>query len=362
MSPAGTIRLPGWRRPAALPKILPDCVLLVPTFQRPREMVTLLDRLAEVPDPPGAVLVVDGSPDDATRDAIAAWSRPNGLPFDLAVVRSPAGLTRQRNVGLDASDEAFVYFLDDDCLPEPGYFAAIRRVFEADREPSIGGVCGSLVNEMGRPLSRRWQMRFRLGLVPRDGRPGTYYPTATSVPRGLAQPFSGIRAVDLVPGGAVAWRREVFASQRFSLFFDGYAQGEDVEMSRRVARSWRLVWCGDAHVNHFHAPSGRPSSFAKGRMEVRNRFFIRERHSGDASLRERARFWLDIGYVFAWDFVYLIARKPPGGHLEHAAGVASGGLSCFLDPPRYEEPEPRKEYTVGWAPMPERAHGGEGAP
>jgi hypothetical protein len=168
--------------------------------------------------------------------------------------------------------------------------------------------------------------------------------------------------VDVVPGGAVAWRREVFAAHRFSLFFDGYAQGEDVEMSRRVARSWTLAWCGDAHVNHFHAPSSRPSSYAKGRMEVRNRFFIRERHSRDAGWRDRTRFWLDVAYVFAWDLVYLVARRRPGGHLEHAAGVGAGAISCWSSPPRYEEPEPRTEYEIDWTPKLEGADGAKGAP
>ena len=176
MSPAEMVRLPGWRRAAKLEKRLPDCVLLVPTFKRPREMTVLLETLATLPDPPGRVLVVDGSGDDATDDAVAAWSSGKNLPFDLALVRSPAGLTRQRNVGVDASQEEFLYFLDDDCLPEPGYFSAIRRVFEVDRARTVGAVCGSLLNEMGRPLSRRWQLRFRLGLVPGDGDTGEVLP------------------------------------------------------------------------------------------------------------------------------------------------------------------------------------------
>ena len=212
MSPEKMERLPGWRRAAKLEKRLPDCVLLVPTFRRPREMTVLLERLATLPDPPGEVLIVDGSGDDLTDNAVAAWSGGRELPFDLALVRSPAGLTRQRNVGVDASQAAYVYFLDDDCLPEPGYFAAIRRVFGDDRERTVGAVCGSLLNEMGRPLSRRSRLRLRLGLVPRDGRPGVYYPTATSVPGALSSLFrasaqwTSFRAAPW-PGGARSSRR-----------------------------------------------------------------------------------------------------------------------------------------------------------
>ena len=305
---------------------------------------------------------MDGSGDAATDGAVAAWAAGRDLPFDLALVRSPTGLTRQRNVGVDASRGEFVYFLDDDCLPEPGYFSAIRHVFEEDRAKAVGGVCGSLVNEMGRPLALRWRWRMRLGLVPGDATPGAYYPTATSVPRSLVAPFSGVRPVDVVPGGAVAWRREVFAVHRFSLFFDGYAQGEDVEMSRRVARSWRLAWCGDAHVHHFHAPSSRPVLVCEGKngspqpvLHPRAPLF-RRRMAGPRAILAGHRLRLRLGLV------YLVARRPPGGHLAHAAGVAAGAGSCLWDPPRHEEPEARTEYEVAWTSQPASEDSRRGAP
>jgi GT2 family glycosyltransferase len=342
------IPLPGWRRPAAREKALPDSVLLVPTFQRPREIVALLSRLEQVPDPPGEVVVVDGSRDDASERAVGAWAGDRPLRFDLGVVRSPAGLTLQRNVGLDASTAPYVFFLDDDCLPEPGYFAALRAVFEADKEERVGAVCGSIDNEMGKPMSLRWRLRFTLGLAPRDATPGLYYPTATSVPRSSVAPFSGTRPVDIVPGGATAYRRRVFAQERFSEFFRGYAQGEDLEMSLRIGKRWRLLWCGDAHVLHLHTPTERPRPALKGRMEVRNRYFVWRRHTPRPPWAVRLRFWADIAYVFAWDLVLAVARPPRLGHLKHAAGVIAGSASCFVNRPRWDEPPPDPQFQVSW--------------
>src|SRR5262249_58127541 len=117
-------------------------------------------------------------------------------------------------------------------------------------------------------------------------------------------------SVDVVPGGASAYRRRVFEKHRFSEYFQGYAQGEDLEMSRRVAREGRLLWCGDAHVRHLHAGGGRPDWYAKGRMEVRNRFFIWKRHSPDAALSDRLRFWMDTLFSVACDaYGFLRTRK-----------------------------------------------------
>jgi GT2 family glycosyltransferase len=343
--------LEGWRKPGLRSRGLDDCTLVVATFKRPGEMVILLERLGGVPDPPGEVVVVDGSPEDSVGKAVSGWARTVSAPFDLVYVKSPAGLTRQRNVGVDASTGEFIFFLDDDCLPDPGYFREIRDVFRKDTAGEIAVVCGSIINEMGKPVTLRWRIRFLLRLVPR-GESGKYYPTATSVPRSLVSPFSGIRPVDIVPGGATAYRRAVFDRHRFSEFFSGYAQGEDVEMSLRIGKEQKLVWCGDAHVNHYHAPGGRPASYQKGRMEVRNRFFIWKRYSPEPTLLDRLRFWLDVAYIGSIDVVTFLLRPNQPWYLSHALGVAGGSLECLIRPPSHQEPRATREYDFRLAPLP----------
>ncbi len=343
-APAAMIPLHGFRVAAAgSPAALRDCTLVVPTYRRPAEMVSLLRTLVDLPDPPGEVVIVDGSDANGTRDAVAEWSRTAGAAFSVSYVKSPPGLTRQRNVGIDASTGEFIFYLDDDCVPLPGYFRAIRSVFAADASRNVGAVSGSIINALDKPLTLRWRIRFALGLVPR-GEYGTYYPSATSVPMGLTKPFSGVRDVDIMPGGAAAYRREVFGRNRFSRFFYGYSQGEDMEMSLRIGREWRLLWCGDAHVLHNHVGGGRPAHFQKGLMEVRNRFFIWKRHSPDAVLTDRIRFWADIAYVFACDLAGFVSHPRSGGFLSHAAGVLKGAVVCIVSPPRYDEPAAGREY------------------
>jgi glycosyltransferase involved in cell wall biosynthesis len=306
-------------------------------------MVSLLGSLLGLPDPPGEVVIVDGSRGDETLDAVMEWSRANRAPFPLSIVKSPPGLTRQRNVGIDASTREFIFFLDDDCVPEPGYFRSIHSVYADDASRRVGAVCGSIINAMGKPLPLRWRVRFMLKLVPR-GEQGRYYPTATSVPGGLTEPFSGVRAVDIMPGCAMSYRREVFERHRFSQFFYGYSQGEDMEMSLRIGKEWKLLWCGDAHVCHNHVAGGRPAYFQKGLMEVRNRFFIWKRYSPDVGAADRIRFWSDIAYVFACDLGGFVSHPRSAGFLSHAAGVLKGIVMCFVSPPRYDEPAARREY------------------
>ena len=344
MASGGTLKqLSGWRRGSTLPGALVDCVLIVPTYRRPKEMVRLLDALVGLPGIPGEVLVVDGSPEAGVEQAILAWAEARSLPFDLVWVKSPAGLTRQRNVGLDACSREFIFFLDDDCLPEPGYFQAIRQVFLADEAGEVGAVRGFLTNGINLPLTCLWRLRLALGLTPRS-EPGRYHACGTSGSWNMVPRFKGTREVEVLAGGASAYRREVFLKHRFSEYFYGYAQGEDLEMSRRVARDWKLLVCGDALVNHAHAESGRPAGFPRGRMAVRNRYFIWKRHSPEAGWKDRLRFWGDHALIVFYYGVGYVRRPRWTYPLAYAAGTICGAVECIFSPPRYQEPPAMREY------------------
>jgi GT2 family glycosyltransferase len=336
--------LAGWRAPATEWNTQADCTLIVPTYRRPQEMVALLQTLTKLADTPGEVVIVDGSPDESVAVAVKEWLARQSLSFDLVYVKSPPGLTRQRNVGLDASRGEIIYFLDDDCLPEPGYFGSMRQVFRDDHAHEIGAVRGFLTNGIQTPLTRLWQLRHKLGIVPR-GEPGTYYPSGTSGSWNMVAPFKGVRPVSVLAGGAAAYRREVFLKHRFSEFFYGYAQGEDLEMSLRIGKDWKLVVCGDARVNHNHAEGGRPAGFPRGRMAVRNRYFIWKRHSPRAQAGDRLRFWADHLLIIAYYLTGFITHPWRGYFLAYAWGTLYGALECLIAPPRHEEPPVRREYN-----------------
>jgi GT2 family glycosyltransferase len=336
--------LEGWKKLGHRERSLPGCSLVVATYQRPSEVRRLLDLLVELPDAPCEVVLVDGSRGRETADAAAEWARTVSAPFDLIYVSSPAGLTFQRNVGVDASSGEYVFFLDDDCLPLPGYFASIARVLREDADQTVVAVAGSIINQMGLPVSTKWRLRVKLGLIPAcEGL--KYYPSGSSGPFSIVAPFTGVRPVDVVPGGASAYRRRVLEKHRFSEYFQGYAQGEDLEMSRRVAREGSLLWCGDAHVRHLHAGGGRPDWYVKGRMEVRNRFFIWKRHSPEARFSDRIRFWMDTFFSVACDAVAFL-RTGRRFALRHVFGTARGALDCLVNPPRYQEPAVPAKHDI----------------
>lgn len=335
--------LPGWRVKRESGGALEECSLVVATYRRTGEVMKLVEHLVKMGAPPGEVVIVDGSPDTGLGTLLKDWASARKLPFALIYVESPAGLTRQRNVGLDISTGRYLFWLDDDAIPLEGYFSTIAGILR--KEPSIGAVAGCIINEIDRPMVRRWRIRFAIGLIPRLP-PLTYFPTAMAVPRAMLKPFHGVKMLDIFPGGAVAIRREVFEHERFSEFFQGYSQGEDFEMSLRIGRRWKVACAGDAHVVHNAAPGGRPPRFDKGMMEVVNRYFIWKRHTPRPSLRIRFLFWADIFFIAVMDGSWFLVQPWRPSSLYHAAGVVAGAVRCMVSPPSYQEPPVRRTYAL----------------
>ena len=92
------------------------------------------------------VLVVDQSSGDATQSLA---ERVPGVNY----LRSEPGLSRGRNVALDAASTPLLAFTDDDVEFGAGWLDGIREGFA--RDPNIGAVCGLGVDGAGQPVPGR---------------------------------------------------------------------------------------------------------------------------------------------------------------------------------------------------------------
>lgn len=157
----------------------------------------------------------------------------------------------------------------------------------------------------------------------------------------------------VMPGCSMSFRRAALERHRFSHFFYGYSQGEDLEMSLRVGRDYLVLWCGDARVIHDHAPGGRPALMEQGRMEARNRFFIWKRYIVTPTALDRIRFWSDTAYSIGYDVIAFARRPTSPAPLAHMLGCMRGALECIVSPPRYEEPRAAREFAFDIRPLEE---------
>ncbi len=106
--------------------------VVICTFNRPEPLARAVATARAQALPPGwrgELLVVDNSPDGNARDAMQALAAGPGLPLRYLSAPIP-NISHARNAGVQASDGAFLVFLDDDERCEPGWLAALVSTAE----------------------------------------------------------------------------------------------------------------------------------------------------------------------------------------------------------------------------------------
>lgn len=265
--------------------------LIICTYMRPAAVRTLLDSVAAQVRRPDEVLVVDGSTDEATRDALSGRDYPFGIQY-YKVPDEDRGLTRQRNYGIRRVSERcdIVAFLDDDTVLEANYFTEIIKTFqECPDAVGVGGYivdggwvkgqtpCGSKnyfsYDGWFRSDGQRTVLRqyFNLGPPPTPGvmPPESHGRSVSSFP-----PTGKSYPVEYFMGGVAAYRRNVLNSVVFSHYFEGYGLYEDLDFCLRLSKIGQCYLNTNARLYHYHEPDGRPNRFAYGKMVVRNGWYV----------------------------------------------------------------------------------------
>jgi glycosyltransferase involved in cell wall biosynthesis len=232
--------------------------IIVCTYKRVESTRTLLYCLEKQTHRAFEVLVVDGSGDqDGARAALEKTIGELQPRMDVRLVRSPKGLTIQRNRGLDFASGEIIAFLDDDVTFDRDFLAKIIHLFEGGDLKDAGGISAYDTRNYGRPFSLRWKVRAKLGVVP-PLEPGNIDRLGRSIPLGFAEPFVGCKDVGYLYGFCMIYRREAIGDLRFDETLPTYA-GEDRDFSSRVGMRWRLVLCGDLQLEHHCSPQSRDS-------------------------------------------------------------------------------------------------------
>ena len=326
---------------------MPTISLIICTYQRPEAIKRLLKSIIDQTVFPTEIIVVDGSLDDKTKFSVNEVSKQvSERLIYVRVDHNNRGLTRQRNVGIKKASGEIIAFLDDDTVPDPGYFEHILACFE--RHPEAIGVGGQITTGLDwkpanleknpsfgvyrwegweKPESYRGKIRKLLGLA--SNLPPGWMP-AFGHGRSSGYPSNGKDyPVEFVIGAAFAWRRDLFSSCQFSNYFIGYGLYEDLDFCVRASRIGQIYLCTSAQLEHYHASGGRPNQFAYGKMVVRNGWFVWRRRWPNPKLIDRIKWW-EISLLLA--FLRLIDWRSQG--TKEALGRFAGCFSILFSPPR----------------------------
>lgn len=167
---------------------LPSLSVVIPSADRQRLLERVLDGLAGQHYPVErfeTIVVLDGSTDGS-----AELLRSFDAPYRLRMLEQrKGGVAAARNAGARAAEEAVVYFLDDDIVPEPDCLAAHAAAHQRAAADHVAlGYCPPVVDGgwWGQVLRGWWEEHYR-----RKGEPGHHWTNVdfttgnSSLPRSL---------------------------------------------------------------------------------------------------------------------------------------------------------------------------------
>jgi glycosyltransferase involved in cell wall biosynthesis len=255
--------------------------LIIPTRNRPADLVETVDAVLKQMRCPDELIIVDQSTTGGSnlelRQAVATQPR---IRLIYIWDHNITGLPMARNAGFAASTGDLVCYLDDDVTPAPDYLAQVEKGFE--EFPAWAGLCGRFSDDQPAGAGRRLiRSLFRLGLF-RDDRARL----AT-----MDRPLD----VRLLCGGAACLRREVMRQFQFDENLTGYALGEDFDFCLRAGSRFGFGGLPAVRWHHRRSAVGRPDA---ARMRVMARasagylWRAHRRHIGD----DLAYLWLISGF------------------------------------------------------------------
>jgi GT2 family glycosyltransferase len=266
--------------------------LIICTYQRPEALLKLLKSVQLQSLYPYQILVIDGSLDTSTGEALKPKEFQNLTYFK--VDEQERGLTKQRNFGIQkvAETSEIVCFLDDDIVLTTEYFQKLIGTYS--QNPDALGVGGYILDEVQwkrnsvkksvqydefeldgyiRKLGSRNVLRKELGLLS-DQPPGFMPEFSNGLSVGFLPPSGKTYPVEFFMGGVASYRKELFEKLNFSTYFEGYGLYEDMDFCLRAAKIGQLYVNTVAQLYHYHEEAGRPNQFNYGKMVVRNGWYV----------------------------------------------------------------------------------------
>lgn len=200
--------------------------VIICTYARAAALENLLNCLAIQTCRDFEVVISDGSGENGSvREAVRTFAEDHSNFVDLTFIKSPKGLTRQRNVALQHSKGDVICFLDDDVTFDERFVRDVIALLGRTDLQDVGGL--TAYDEINYPsnINMRWRVRRWLGVV-RNLEPGSIDRFGLTVPLGFLQPFTGVKAVGHFGGFCMIYRRSAISGLWFDERLPTYG-GED---------------------------------------------------------------------------------------------------------------------------------------
>ena len=276
------------------PTIIPVAAV-VATKDRAASLARTLDSLAAQGVLPAELIAVDGSVGDDSRTVLENWGAKFAPQVAVRWQRAEKlGAAIQRNQGIAAATQPFIWFFDDDILFEPECVNRLWRAMESD--PQLGGVNAMITNQQYHPPGRVSRTVFTLLHGRREHSfAGRIIGPAVNLLPEDRDDLPEVVPIEWLNTTCTLYRREALPHPPFDSIFTGYSMMEDVTLSVRVGRTWRLANARTARIFHDSQPGTHKADVsALATMELVNRHYVMTEILG-------RRRWSDYARLFLWE-------------------------------------------------------------
>jgi len=262
---------------------------VIPTKDRAALVRSALAGMLAQTRRPERIIVVDaGDPPLELADDVRNGAGDAGV--ELVLIQAPPSTAGQRNRGVERAETPITLLLDDDVSLQPDYAETLLERWERDGLEAFGAIVG--VPEYVPPQGRMARVVRRMFML--------HY----QAPRGEATAFRRSRKLRMVPrpshevavpacgAGYGLFRTDLLRRHPFDERFPGYAPGEDLEMTSRLAADAPILQVPSVRYLHSWDPRERKSPdrwSQRGRRET----YFRLRHL-EPSAASRAAFALSL--------------------------------------------------------------------
>lgn len=254
-------------------KIVP-LTLIIPTYKRSAVLERTIESISKQDYQPEEIIVVDATEPFVSK--ATEWKN-KCLNLKSEVIYIPAvikGAAAQRNYGVSFAKNEVLGFSDDDILLEEG---CIRNLWIALTEhDECGGVNATMINQTFHELGRISRLFYNF-LSPEkfDSYAGRVFgPVIAFYPKLSDSPPDYV-TVDWLNSCLVVYKKKALPNPVFDEHFTGYSWGEDLAVSLRVAKNWKLLTVQTARIFHDSQPGDHKDNLkAFSEMDLVNRFYI----------------------------------------------------------------------------------------
>ena len=248
------------------------------------------------------VIVVDNASTDSSMEKLIACFHLESR-LRLMAAGKNSGFATGCNIGLDASAQPYILFLNPDCILEKDSLQRMIQVMESD--PTIGMAGGYLMNPDGseqgggrRAIPTPWRAFVRASGLYHLGK---YWPQLFFDFHLHKQPLPQTPIeVEAVSGALMLVRRE--AIKDVGLWDENYfLHCEDLDWCMRFKqKNWKIVFVPDAPAIHFKGTCSRARPFFvawhkhKGMLRFYRKFF-RPQYPGALMVLITLGVWLRLG-------------------------------------------------------------------